>query len=161
MRPEDSVPWPPGYRSVLLWVSWAGWGVVALAVLCWSLASVPYAAFGLFVALAALWIRGHMQRSPMLAIQDGKLLCRLRGRSVDQGAKLTKEVFFRLEDIDAIERQIHPWPGKGGERHYYTVLLRDGGRRGLVPRPADPPVRAALAEFFERHFPGRIREIRP
>lgn len=157
MSPEDSVPWPEGYRSVLLWASGAGWAVVALAALC---ASIPYAAFGLFVALVALWLRRHMQRRPMLAIVDGQLLCRLRGRTVDQGAKLTKEVFFRLEDIEAIERQVHPWPGKGGERHYYTVLLRDGGRRGLVPRPADPAVRSMMLAFFERSFPGRVREIR-
>ncbi len=160
MHPDDRVPWPESYRSMLLGVACFGGLVAALAILVWASAAWPIVAFGLFVAFAALWLRRHMARRPMLAIEDGHLLCRLEGRSADSGAKLTREVAFALANIETIEREIQPWPGQGGERHYYTVVLRDGSKRGLVPRPAQPTVRAALAAFFERHFPGRVRESR-
>lgn len=160
MNPQDAVPWPPAYRSMLLGFACFGLAIAGLSAAFWSLAWLPLLGLGLVMAASAGVIWRHMGRSPMLAIRDGRLVCRQEASHSRRSANLASETLVELARIQAIERQIQPWPGAGGERHFYTVLLDDGHAIGLVPRPADLPTRTAVAAFFDRNFPGRVHETR-
>lgn len=160
MNPQDAVPWPPAYRSMLLGFAVCGAGIALLSLAFRSLAWLPFLGLGLVMAASAGAIWRHMGRSPMLAIRDGHLVCRRKASHSRRSANLASETLVELARIRAIERQIQPWPGAGGERHFYTVLLDDGDTIGLVPRPADLSTRSAVAAFFDRHFPGRVHETR-
>lgn len=160
MTALDAVPWPPALRSMTLGFACSGALIALVAAAFWSLWALPFVAIGAIMALSAGGVWRHMGRRPMLAVEQGRLLCRLEASRPGKSAKLTDEVGFGMQDIASVERQVHPWPGAGGERHYYRLQLVDGSVHKLVPRPADPATRAAAAAFFERHFPGRVRETR-
>ncbi|TNJ35001.1 hypothetical protein [Arenimonas terrae] len=160
MTALDAVPWPPAFRSMLLGFACCGAAVALLALWSGAVWAWPLIGVGAVMALATGAVWWKLGQRPMLAVDQGRLVCRLEASRPGKSANLLNEAMFDLASIETVEREIHPWPGAGGERHYYRLLLADGSVRKLVPRPADPPTRAAAAAFFERHFPGRVRETR-
>ena len=160
MTTTDAIAWPSSYRSLLLAIGLCGAAAAVLAAWNGSVAAWPLVATGAVVALGCFATRRHMARRPMLAIEGGRLLCRRAGSRSGRSANLLQEHAYPLDTIEAIEREVQPWPGAGGERHLYTVLIKDGPAYPLVPRPSAPALRADMAAFFERHFAGRVREQR-
>lgn len=164
MAVQDSVAWPPGYRALMKGLSTAGavLGVAAgLAAIAWTPWFWGLALGGALVAVSTRSVARHMAMQPMLAIEDGELLCRLEASNSRRSAQLTRVVRFELDQIESVHCEVQPWPGAGGERHVYRVRLLTGIRRGLVPRPTDAPTREAMAAFFERHLPGKVTQTRP
>lgn len=163
MPMQDSLPWPPGFRLAAAAIAALGLGFSLFSALLaylwigWT-GALPMVALGGIGAVAGFLGWRHLGTRPMLSVDGGRLLARLGSSRSGKGGNLLREVAFALDEIDYVERQIRPWPA--GERHAYRLHLRGGGERELLPRSADPAVRADLAAFFERHFPGRVRESR-
>lgn len=163
MGAQDAIPWPPGFRLAAAAIAALGLGFSLFSALLaylwigWA-GALPMIAMGGVGAVAGFLGWRHLGARPMLSVEGGRLLARLGASRSRKSANLLHEVAFALDDIDYVEREIRPWPG--GERHVYRLHLRDGGERELLPRTADPALRARLAAFFERHVPGRIRESR-
>ena len=161
MAVHDWIAWPPVYRAMMKWLAGAA-AALAIAAAALALAWSPWFFWALalgsgVVALGALAVWRHMGRQPMLAIEDGQLLCRLRAANSRRSANLTRVVRFPLDQIESIGRQAQPWPGASGQRHVYRVQLRSGVAWGLVPRPADTATQQAMAAFFEKRKPGWAR----
>lgn len=163
MSAQDAIPWPPGYRLAAAAVAALGLGFALFSALLgalwlgWAGALPMIAMGGIGLVGGVVGWRGLGAR-PMISVQDGRLLARLASSRSRKSANLLHVAAFALDEIEYVEREIRPWPN--GERHVYRLHLRDGGERELLPRSADPALRASLAAFFERHFPGRIRESR-
>lgn len=162
MAVQDSVAWPPGYRAISLGIAMAGVGfsfLAALLAIFWSPWFAALAIGGGVAALASLAVWHHMGQHPMLAMEGGALLCRLKSSNSQRQVKLKQVVRFPLDQIESLQREVSPWPG-GGERHVYRLRLASGVTRTLVPRPSDAATRQAMAAFFDRHLPGRVNETR-
>ncbi|MFY2764462.1 hypothetical protein [Arenimonas sp. MALMAid1274] len=160
---QAAVAWPPGYRAMMtgLMVLAVGVGLLAgLLAIFWSPWLWVFAIGGALMAYSMGAAARHMRERPMLAVHEGRLLCRLEGTRSGKSARLTNEHWFALDEIESIGREVQPWPGKGGERHVYRLHLRNGRNLGLVPRPIDPGTRQAMADFFDRQLPGRVQETR-